>query len=113
MNCSFCKNECGAIGDPMIWSCHNHPFMVNHWQYFNEEKTREYNLRYQFWVKYKGKAYRFYFCVDDRRIMMHNKNREYFSINEAEYLVMRLAYIPTNITPENALQKLSTILVFS
>ena len=117
MNCVFCQRECIEIVEkyirknPVKWKCNNHPFSVVYWKYTG--KDRKYNLRYDFYVKHNGKTYKFYFQVEDSPSMqIIPGTREYFCINWTYKCIVQFAYLP-NITPENAMQKLSTILLFS
>lgn len=130
MNCVFCKQECvktldaqkAGNGWPDKWECDSHPYKIEYWQYIDKGGwgNREDNLRYDFKVKYKDKVYRFYFQMD-KASMYGNKDifriEHIFDVNSNRMFsngrLLELKFIPQHIKPENALQKLPILLLFS
>jgi hypothetical protein len=114
MNCKFCNQPCNAlfhediqIVNPRrpnqhklrVAECRNHPWSVEYNIYDDGM------LKYTFFVPFKGKIWQFLYLVSPIYAL------ESFSITCEDKTVFYLDYFP-NITPDNAFDKLSNLLVF-
>ncbi len=114
MKCMFCHKDCKIdkeTTDKIVVTevCSNHPHDVRHY-YFLKQKACLIKLSYEFSVARNGTFYNFTYH--------HTQSDVYMVIWEGDYhepwnkrIVIEFDYIP-NITPENASEKLPTILTF-
>jgi len=113
MKCYFCQRECKNRDSvpPPSWAqvcwCPNHPRTVIYHFYKNSQiKTFD----FEYYYIYNEVAYRFGYVVNAGE----NNQDNYFSVERLidDKLIVYFDFIP-NITPENAYDKLPTLLVFS
>ena len=118
MNCKFCNQPCKETTDP-VWEsstvigvqiCDRHPYSVT--CYYYKDKPFDSPITYEFMVPHKGKYWCFTFDI-------HN-GTDLFTLNVwtgdkrwAKSKPPVWTSEDANITPENAIAKLPTILTFS
>ena len=124
MKCVFCEQKCQmtSLADddrnkswPDKWKCDHHTVPVEYWTYkFSFGKEQPFNIRYCFKVIYKSGMYRIYYQIDNG--LLSKKNPICFRV-EKQFpnisLILELDFLPLNITPENILEKLPTLILFS
>lgn len=108
MNCKFCYQPCISSSTPessvQIERCYNHPYTVKH-LYLTDNPS---HLEYIFTVPYKGHRYNFNFSELD----IPSLSPYCLEVSSESQMFLSIDEIP-NITPENALDKLPTIITFS
>jgi len=117
MNCFFCQNECRKENDEGRWSCSHHAVTVHLRRYDYHEGDGLPDFLY-FTHDHKDKEYTVWFIFrpydsgsykEPNYVSCHI---DYYPHNfNADGRLIQFDFIP-NLTPDNFLQKLPTILVF-
>jgi len=115
MNCKFCNQPCEHKSHPYRTDrigtvvCKRHPYLVTH--YFFTDVKFDGPVTYEFVIPYRGKDWHFSFDINgtkDKIQVWHSRYRP--KVGEPGNIILPFTQ---SITPENALGKLPTILLFS
>lgn len=104
--CPYCNKLC--LSGAFRFDCTNHQNVIVRFYY---QKSEFLIFRTSFIVEYKDKIYAIIKPIDQNCFI-----EEWVRLQENTYIFVRevieLNYIPQNLTPETALNKLKTILTF-